>query len=93
VRSRFGEVGIYGLAAIVGITDINPFVLSISSGGAAPLPLRGEAAAILIAASSNNILQATYTNALASFRAAIPPTAALALLALGGAGVAWWIAG
>jgi len=93
VRSRFGEVGIYGLAAIVGITDINPFVLSISSGGAARLPLRGEAAAILIAASSNNILQATYTNALASFRAAIPPTAALALLALGGAGVAWWIAG
>jgi uncharacterized membrane protein (DUF4010 family) len=92
VRDRFGEVGIYGLAAIVGITDINPFVLSISSGGATPLPLSDGVAAILIAASSNNILQATYTIVLAGVRAAIPPAAALGLLAVGGAGAAWWVA-
>jgi uncharacterized membrane protein (DUF4010 family) len=92
VRSRFGAVGIYGLAAIVGVTDINPFVLSISSGGTASLPIPNEVAAILIAASSNNLLQAAYAAGLAGFRAATAPGIALALLALGGAGTAWWIA-
>jgi uncharacterized membrane protein (DUF4010 family) len=92
VRSRFGAVGIYGLAAIVGVTDINPFVLSISSGGTASLSISNEVAAILIAASSNNLLQAAYAAGLAGFRAATAPGIALALLALGGAGTAWWIA-
>jgi uncharacterized membrane protein (DUF4010 family) len=93
VRSRFGEVGMYGLAVIVGITDINPFVLSISSGAAVTLPLPNGVAAILIAAASNNILQAAYAAGLAGFRAAVPPAIALVLLAAGGLGAAWWIAG
>jgi uncharacterized membrane protein (DUF4010 family) len=92
VRSRFGEAGVYGLAAIVGVTDINPFVLSIASGGAAPLPVSAAAAAILIAASSNNILQAIYALGFAGRRAALAPAGALALLALAGAGTAWWAA-
>jgi uncharacterized membrane protein (DUF4010 family) len=92
VRTRFGAGGIYGLAAVVGVTDINPFVLSIASGGAAPLPLRNEAAAILIAVSSNNILQAVYAAGLAGARAALVPAAALLLLAVTGGGIAWWTA-
>jgi uncharacterized membrane protein (DUF4010 family) len=92
VRSRFGEAGVYGLAAIVGVTDINPFVLSIASGGAAPLSVDAAAAAILIATSSNNLLQATYATGFAGGRAAIAPAAALVLLALAGAGLAWWTA-
>jgi uncharacterized membrane protein (DUF4010 family) len=30
---HFGAAGVYGLAAIVGVTDIDPFVLSIAQGG------------------------------------------------------------
>ena len=93
VRGEYGEAGVYGLAAIVGVTDINPFVLSIASGGAGALPAASAGAAILIATASNNILQAGYTAAFAGRRAALPPAAGLALLALGGAGAAWWMAG
>jgi uncharacterized membrane protein (DUF4010 family) len=90
--AEFGEAGVYGLAAIVGFTDINPFVLSIAAGGAGQLPADAAAAAILIAASSNNLLQAIYATVFAGARAAAGPAAALALLALAGAGAAWWIA-
>jgi uncharacterized membrane protein (DUF4010 family) len=91
VRSRFGAAGLYGLAAIVGTTDIDPFVLSIASGAATPLPTATAVAAILIAASSNNVLKAVYTAGFTRGRAAIAPAAALCLLALAGAGAAWWV--
>ena len=97
VRTEFGESGLFGLAAIVGFTDIDPFVLSVAAGGAAPatdgsagLPIGAAAAAILIASSSNNLLKAAYAVGFAGFRAAAAPAAALLLLALGGAGAAWW---
>jgi uncharacterized membrane protein (DUF4010 family) len=93
VRVSFGAAGLYALAGIVGFADIDPFVLSIASGGAAPIPAPTAVAAILIAASSNNVLKAIYTAGFAGLRPAIPPAVALAMLALGGAGAAWWVAG
>lgn len=92
VKTQFGDTGLYGLAAVVGFTDIDPFVLSIAVGGAAPLPTNAAVAAILIAASSNNLLKAVYTAAFAGNRVAVAPSAVLVLLALGGGGAAWWIA-
>ena len=91
-RTEFGQNGLFGLAAIVGFTDIDPFVLSIAAGGAAPLSAGAGATAILIAASSNNVLKATYSLAFAGGRAGRAPAAVLVFLALGGAGAAWWIA-
>ena len=91
-RTEFGQNGLFGLAAIVGFTDIDPFVLSIAAGGAAPLSAGAGATAILIAASSNNVLKATYSLAFAGGRGAVAPAAVLVFLALGGAGAAWWIA-
>ena len=90
-RQRFGATGVYGLAAIVGLTDIDPFVLSIASGGAAPLPGDTAAAAVLIAASSNNVLKAGYAVGFAGLKKAAAPAAGLMLLALGGAAAAWWM--
>jgi len=92
VRGQFGEAGLYGLAAIVGFTDIDPFVLSIAEGSGAPLPVAAAAGAILIAAASNNILKAIYTAGFGGGRNAIPPAAALTVLAVAGGGAAWWIA-
>jgi uncharacterized membrane protein (DUF4010 family) len=86
VRLRFGTRGVYALAGIVGLTDIDPFVLSIASGGATPLPGHTAAAAVLIATSSNNVLKAAYTIGFAGFRAALPPA-----LGLGGSAAAWWV--
>jgi uncharacterized membrane protein (DUF4010 family) len=91
VKSRFGESGIDVLAAIVGVTDIDPFVLSIAQGVAAPLPIAGAAAAVLIAASSNNLLKAGYAAAFAGVRASLPAVASLVALALAGVAIAVWL--
>ncbi len=92
VRATFGEGGVFGLAALVGATDIDPFVLNIAAGGAAPLPTGIAGAAILVAASSNNLVKAAYAGAFAGWRAAAAPAAGLALLAAGGLAAAWWTA-
>jgi uncharacterized membrane protein (DUF4010 family) len=92
VRSQFGERGLFALAAIVGLTDIDPFVLSVAAGGSQFLPVGGAVAAIMIAASSNNLIKAAYAAGFAGIRAAAIPAGALGLLALGGGATAWWIA-
>jgi uncharacterized membrane protein (DUF4010 family) len=93
VKATFGEAGLFGLAAIVGFTDINPFVLSIAAGGTTALPAGAAAAAILVAAASNNLLQAVYATVCAGVRAAFAPASALAAMALAGGAIAWWFAG
>ena len=72
------------LAAIVGVGDIDPFVLSLAQGGGAELAPRDVVAAVLIATSSNNLLKAAYCVAFAGWRVTYAP--ALALVALSVAG-------
>ncbi|HWE75832.1 MAG TPA: DUF4010 domain-containing protein [Stellaceae bacterium] len=83
-RSHFGAAGVDTLAAVVGFTDIDPFVLSLAQGGTDAMPV--AATAILIAIASNNVLKASYAVAFAGWRASI--SAASVLVALGLAGVA-----
>jgi uncharacterized membrane protein (DUF4010 family) len=84
----FGVTGIYSLAAIVGISDIDPFVLNLAQGGLAGVPTSAIVAAILIAASSNNILKAIYAACFAGGRATAGSAAALILLAAAGVALA-----
>jgi uncharacterized membrane protein (DUF4010 family) len=88
VSREFGERGIYALAAFTGLTDIDPFVLSLAQGGVAGMSLRAAAAAILVAASSNNVLKGCYALAFGGARAARPAALALFLLAAIGVGLA-----
>jgi uncharacterized membrane protein (DUF4010 family) len=80
--------GVYSLAAVIGITDIDPFVLNLAQGGTSGVPGDAIAAAILIAASSNNLLKAGYAASFGGARATIPSAAALVGLALGGIAIA-----
>ena len=58
-REYLGAAGLYSLAAVMGVTDVDPFILGLAQGASAtPLPL--AAAAIVIAAASNNIIKAIY---------------------------------
>lgn len=91
VKSHFGEAGIDVLAAIVGVTDIDPFVLNIAQGVAAPLSVGAAAAAVLIATASNNLLKAGYAASFAGLRASLPAAGALVALALGGVAIALWL--
>jgi uncharacterized membrane protein (DUF4010 family) len=60
VRVTFGQTGVLAMAAVVGATDIDPFVVNIAQGGVVGLSISTLSAAILIAASSNNIAKAIY---------------------------------
>jgi uncharacterized membrane protein (DUF4010 family) len=86
VRDGFGQRGVFTLAAVTGAADIDPFVLSLSQGGVTAMPLNALCAAILIAASSNNLLKAVYALAFGGVRACRRPAAELAVLALAGIG-------
>jgi uncharacterized membrane protein (DUF4010 family) len=85
VRTGFGQRGVLALAAITGATDIDPFVLSLAQGGVTGMTVPALAAAILIAASSNNALKALYAIGFGGLKACRRP--ALELLLLSAVGV------
>jgi uncharacterized membrane protein (DUF4010 family) len=60
IRTTFGQTGVLVLAAAVGATDIDPSVINIAQGGVMDLSITMLSAAILIAASSNNVAKAIY---------------------------------
>ena len=83
VRGAFGESGILVLSAVVGATDIDPFVLNIAQGGIAGMSLTSLCAAVLIAASSNNIAKAAYAMGFGGKAGRRPAIMLLALAVLG----------
>jgi uncharacterized membrane protein (DUF4010 family) len=91
-KARFGISGIYGLAAVVGVTDIDPFVLNLAQGGITGVQNVQLAVAILIAASSNNVIKAVYAASFAGGKAAAASAAALVFLAAAGVSIAIAIA-
>jgi uncharacterized membrane protein (DUF4010 family) len=93
IVSQFGSAGIYAFAAAVGVADIDPFVLNLAQGGVAGLSTNGLAGAVLVAASSNNVLKAAYAVAFAGWRSSFPSACTLAALAGAGIVAAWTLAG
>lgn len=83
-RQRFGSAGIYALAAIVGVSDIDPFVLNLAQDGDVTAT---AASAILIATSSNNLVKAVYALVYSRGRTRVG-AGALLLLAVGGLAMA-----
>ncbi|OUC13425.1 MAG: MgtC/SapB transporter [Alkalinema sp. CACIAM 70d] len=55
-----GDRGLYGLAAILGVTDVDPFILGLTQSAGKTTALSVASAAILIAAASNNIAKSIY---------------------------------
>jgi uncharacterized membrane protein (DUF4010 family) len=61
-----GNAGVYTLAAVMGVTDVDPFIMGITQSAPTLTPLQVAASAILIAASSNNVVKGIYAFALSS---------------------------
>jgi uncharacterized membrane protein (DUF4010 family) len=78
VQTYLGSGGVLALAAVVGVTDIDPFVLGLAQGSAANIGTVIAAAAIVIATSSNNVLKAIYTMAFSRTRQSWLPASLLA---------------
>jgi uncharacterized membrane protein (DUF4010 family) len=63
-----GRTGFYTLAALMGVTDVDPFILSLTQSAGAATPLTMAASAIAIAASSNNAVKGIYARAFCNKR-------------------------
>ena len=81
-ESTFGQTGVFSVAALVGASDITPFILSLAQGGAPGMGVSALAAAVLIAASTNNLAKAGYAIGFGGFAAAERPATMLAVLAV-----------
>lgn len=86
-----GRAGINTLAAIMGVTDVDPFILGITqtAGGGTSLKLGAEA--VLIAASSNNFVKGIYAYAFADRKTGIQSICLLAALAALGLVPLFWV--
>ena len=60
-----GRLGIFILATIMGVTDVDPFIMSMTQAPPASTAAGYAASAILIAAASNNVVKGIYAFALA----------------------------
>lgn len=55
-----GDRGVYSFAAIMGITDVDPFILSLTQSAGQSLSLSLASISILIATASNNAVKGIY---------------------------------
>ena len=55
-----GDSGVYSLAAIMGLADVDPFIMGMTQAAGISAPFNVAASAILIAAASNNAVKGAY---------------------------------
>lgn len=77
-----GETGVYVLAAIMGVTDVDPFIMGLTQAAPEFTPLALASSGILVAAASNNVVKGIYAYALAPRRTGIQSVILLLGLAL-----------
>jgi uncharacterized membrane protein (DUF4010 family) len=86
-----GRAGVDTLAAIMGVTDVDPFIMGMTQAAGTLTPLKEAAAAVLIAASSNNLLKGIYSYSLADRKTGMQSLGLLAGLAALGLVPLLWI--
>jgi uncharacterized membrane protein (DUF4010 family) len=80
-----GRGGLNALAALMGVSDVDPFIMGLTQAAGTGTPLHVAAVAIIIAAASNNIIKGIYASSLAGHdtgRQSLVFLAALAVLSL-----------
>lgn len=80
-----GRTGIDSLAAIMGVSDVDPFILGLTqAAGTTAAAVKISAGAILIAAASNNLVKGIYAFTLAGRNTGRQSLAFLSVLTAGG---------
>jgi uncharacterized membrane protein (DUF4010 family) len=87
-----GRAGVNTLAAIMGATDVDPFIMGLTQAAGTLTPLNVAAVAILIAAASNNIAKGIYAFCLADRKTGIQSLMFLVALAVLGLVPLIWLA-
>lgn len=86
-----GRAGVNILAAIMGVTDVDPFILGMTQAAGTLTPLKVAATAVMIAASSNNLIKGIYSYSLAGRKTGIQSLSLLIALAAVGLVPLLWL--
>ncbi len=86
-----GHVGLYALAGLMGVTDVDPFIMGLTQAGGSSTPLASAAVAILIAASSNNVVKGIYAYAVSDRTTGAMSLVLLVALAVAGLVPLAWV--
>jgi uncharacterized membrane protein (DUF4010 family) len=89
--THLGRGGVFGLAAIMGVTDVDPFVLSLTQSAGTLTSISLAAASIMIAAASNNVLKGCYAFGFASRKTGVQSLSLLLGFALLGLAPLIWL--
>jgi uncharacterized membrane protein (DUF4010 family) len=84
VFEAMGSAGVRLLALVMGVTDVDPFIMGLTSAAGATTPLEVAAVGIVIAAASNNLAKGAYAFFFADRPTGLPALGLLTLLAAAG---------
>ncbi len=87
-----GKAGVYTLAGIMGVVDVDPFLMGMTQSAGTVTPLWVAASGILIAAASNNVAKGIYAYILADRRTGVQSLCLLVMLAVLGLTPLLWLA-
>jgi uncharacterized membrane protein (DUF4010 family) len=91
IVTYLGRAGLYSLAAIMGITDVDPFIMGMTQAAGGVTPVAAAAAAILLAASSNNAVKGIYAYLASDRKTGMMSLTLLVLLAVAGLMPLMWV--
>jgi uncharacterized membrane protein (DUF4010 family) len=86
-----GRAGVNTLAAVMGVTDVDPFILGMTQTAGVLTPLKAAAEAVLIAAASNNLVKGIYAYSLADRKTGLQSLLLLSSLAVLGLTPLLWL--
>jgi uncharacterized membrane protein (DUF4010 family) len=91
VVTYLGRGGLYSLAAIMGVTDVDPFIMGMTQASGSVTPVEVAAAAILLAASSNNLVKGMYAYGASDRKTGLMSLALLVGLSIAGLVPLAWV--
>ncbi|MGO8720571.1 MAG: MgtC/SapB family protein [Acidobacteriaceae bacterium] len=86
-----GKAGVNTLAAIMGVTDVDPFIMGMTQAAGTLTAVKVAAAAVLIAAASNNVVKGIYAYSFGDRKTGVRSLALLTALAALGLVPLFWI--
>jgi uncharacterized membrane protein (DUF4010 family) len=86
-----GQAGVNTLAAIMGVSDVDPFIMGLTQAAGTLTPFKVAAAAVAIAASSNNVVKGIYAYSLADRKTGVQALVGLISLAALGLIPLFWL--
>ena len=81
LATRLGAAGVYTLAGVMGLADVDPFIMGMTQAAGKATTLLVASAAITISASANNVAKGAYAFILADRKTGVQTLCLLATLA------------